>query len=109
MAGDGPERCLHPDRREATTKDFHRLQGPDENAMGHSWSIGKHVEDKACAGARYEIMLILAANGRPDRLDWVLLNPREAPKAQVSKPYGGLTMSSFLHQAKPEWSQKECS
>ena len=63
-------------------------------------------------GARYEVMLIFAANGRPDRLDWVRLNPRsEALRAPAAKarpaPYGGLSMGGFLQAAKPEWTQKD--
>lgn len=62
-------------------------------------------------GARYEVMLIFAANGRPDRLEWVRLNPRsEAPKAAPKarpQPYGGLTMGGFLQAAKPEWTHKD--
>lgn len=114
VAGDGPGRCLHPDRPEASVQEFHRLVGPDDNSQGHGWSIGKHPEDHAAMGARYEAMLIFAANGRPDRLDWVRLNPRsEAPKTTPAKakarpaPYGGLSMGGFLQAAKPEWTQKD--
>eukprot|EP00435_Cladocopium_sp_Y103_P022967 s720_g5.t1 len=152
VAGDGPGRCLHPDRPEASVQEFHRLVGPDDNSQGHGWSIGKHPEeslgemgmggddlvvrlffrveflpillslhlpelqDHAAMGARYEVMLIFAANGRPDRLDWVRLNPRsEAPRATATSakakarpaPYGGLSMGGFLQAAKPEWTQKD--
>ncbi|CAJ1351478.1 unnamed protein product [Effrenium voratum] len=109
--GEGPERCLHPDRGDASPFEFHRLMGPDENRAGHSWTIGAHPEDdQAVAGARFEVILVYAANGRPDRLDWVRLNARpEAPPAPVArpKPYGGLTMSAFLMAAKSDWSQKD--
>ncbi|CAK9065817.1 unnamed protein product [Durusdinium trenchii] len=113
VAGDGPGRCLHPDRPNAVAQEFHRLEGPDDNEKGYGWSIGKHPEDHACAGARYEVMLIFAANGRPDRLEWVRLNPKatSAPATAAPKkrpqPYGGLTMAGFLQAAKPDWSQKD--
>ena len=45
VSGDGPNRCLHPDRPEASVHEFHRLVGPDDNSQGHGWSIGKHPED----------------------------------------------------------------
>eukprot|EP00438_Fugacium_kawagutii_P006863 Skav205278 [mRNA] locus=scaffold1690:40777:60677:+ [translate_table: standard] len=44
VAGDGPGRCLHPDRPDASVHEFHRLLGPDDNPQGHGWSIGKHPE-----------------------------------------------------------------
>eukprot|EP00913_Durusdinium_trenchii_P033866 g31702.t1 len=59
------------------------------------------------------VMLIFAANGRPDRLEWVRLNPKatSAPATAAPKkrpqPYGGLTMAGFLQAAKPDWSQKD--
>ena len=56
-------------------------------------------------------MLIFAANRRPDRLEWVRLNPKAetpVPKAKVRPaPYGGLSMGGFLQAAKPDWTQKD--
>ena len=111
VSGDGCGRCLHPDRADASVHEFHRLLGPDDNPQGHGWSIGKHTQDHASMGARYEIMLIFAANGRPDRLEWVRLNPKAetpVPRAKVRPaPYGGLSMGGFLQAAKPDWTQKD--
>ena len=118
VPGDGLGRCIHPDRADATPHEFHRLVGPDDNGKGYSWTIGKHSNDKAAAGGRYEVILIYAANGKPDRVDWVHLNPRSAvqPKpsfparpsvGSASKQYAGMTMAAFLQAAKPEWSAKE--
>ena len=98
----------------ANPHEFHRLTGPDDNAKGYSWTIGKHASDKVAAGGRYEVILIYAANGRPDRIEWVHLNPRNTtPKASfparpgASKAYSGLTVATFLQAAKPEWSGKD--
>jgi len=117
VPGDGLGRCIHPDRADAHPHEFHRLTGPDDNSKGYSWTIGKHPNDKAVAGARYEVILIYAANGKPDRVDWVHLNPRTAtaPKASfparsgsnANKAYGGMTVAAFLQAAKPDWSAKE--
>lgn len=82
--------------------------------MNNTQRFSPFQQDHAAMGARYEVMLIFAANGRPDRLDWVRLNPRsEAPKTTPAKakarpaPYGGLSMGGFLQAAKPEWTQKD--
>ena len=119
VPGDGLGRCIHPDRQDANPHEFHRLTGPDDNGKGYCWTIGKHPSDKAVAGGRYEVMLIYAANGKPDRVDWVHLNPRSATSASLgqkasfpsrataSKAYGGMTINTFLHTAKPEWSAKD--
>lgn len=117
VPGDGLGRCIHPDRADAHPHEFHRLTGPDDNSKGYSWTIGKHPNDKAVAGARYEVILIYAANGKPDRVDWVHLNPRTttAPKtpfparsgSNANKAYGGMTVAGFLQAAKPDWSAKE--
>ena len=31
---------------DASTQEFHRLEGPDDNEKGYGWSIGKHPEER---------------------------------------------------------------
>lgn len=84
--------CLHPDRHNASPRDSHTLQGPDDGGLDEEWTIGHHPQDEARPGAIYKVRLLMGANGREKAVSWEREEP--VPPAAVARPSAPETMAA---------------
>mmetsp|Transcript_115663 Transcript_115663/g.327792 ORF Transcript_115663/g.327792 Transcript_115663/m.327792 type:complete len:506 (+) Transcript_115663:103-1620(+) len=78
-------KCLHPDRADASIHTGFDLRGPDRGD-GRHWTIGKHPLDGGFEGAMYKVRLFLDATqqGQPCRLDWVPVDGEDGDEAAAA-------------------------
>jgi len=67
---------LHPSIPDANPYVAHALVGPEKSGRGMNWTIGEHAEDEAKPGKDFVVRLLLGEDGRPERVDWVVVYPR---------------------------------
>jgi len=57
LEGGDWDRCLHPDRVDATLEDGHRVLGPDDAGLDEAWTMGREQNDRAAMGDRRIVVL----------------------------------------------------
>jgi len=65
-----PNKCVHPDQKDATPHMPHKMCGPDFEGHGQNWSVGKHPLDKGRKGAVYEVKLCVWEDETPRVVEW---------------------------------------
>jgi len=65
-----PNKCVHPDQKDATPHMPHKITGPDFEGHGQHWSVGKHPLDKGRKGAVFEVRLSLWEDEAPRLVEW---------------------------------------
>lgn len=81
-------KCLHPDKADASIHTGFDFRGPDSYGNGKNWTIGKNPLDGGYEGAIYKVRLFLDASqhGQPCRLDWMPLDEEDVEEAAAPAP-----------------------
>jgi len=82
------ERCVYPDRLDATPGDGHTVKGPDDGSSEEwtfgEWTLGRHEAGAQLAGERYKVRFFLLEDGSPKSMSWERLpKERKVPKYSI--------------------------
>jgi len=70
--------CVYPDTAGASCHSCHKVCGPDDGGVDSEWTIGTHRADLAKPGASYKVRIFVAADSRPQNVEWRLDPPDQA-------------------------------
>jgi len=65
-----PNKCVHPDQKDASPHMPHKMCGPDFEGHGQNWAVGKHPLDKGKKSATYQIRLTVWEDEAPRTCEW---------------------------------------
>jgi len=66
------KRCVHPDRKDGCPYAAYKLCGPDADAHGNNFTIGRHPLDRSGEGTMYDVRFYVTNNTSPEKVEWVL-------------------------------------
>jgi len=78
------DKCVHPDRKDASPHMAHDVLGPDDGGLDEEWTIGLDEKDDSAEGAVYKVRMYVNPHGQPMRVGWEVLR-KEASRPPVQQ------------------------